>query len=159
MPYKDVPVLKLPRFRDAAEYLSNWLEENDPRAGPQHFEKQTPGFGYWISVQWIDYESLWTQYWDAKWFQDGIVAFTLIALEQQGFVKIRINDAGRMQLQFVGGEKKLSLTKFKEGELISELKHDPEFDDLNWDCVVSNMGRSLEKYYDNAKWPDPTKPS
>jgi hypothetical protein len=139
-----ISVLDVPFFRDAAAYLTEWLDHNMPAVSPGRYDALEPGLGHRRSVEWIVNENTCKEHWNEVWFQDGIVAFALVALEREGAVYLEDSGAERVKLHFRNGEV-LSLEEFRSGELIPEYKHAPGFRDLNWGCVAV-MARSLEKY-------------
>jgi len=139
-----VKVLEIPRFRDAAYRLEDWFDSNYPTISPKFYEAREPGTGYRRCVGWIDYESSFEDLWGETLFKEGIVAFTLIALEKDGWVTLWQNGKGQLQLYFKSG-RKMTVEEFESGELFADMKCDPEFADLDWRCV-SIMADCLDEF-------------
>ncbi len=139
--------IDIPRIRDAAERLRDWLEENVPGASPRRYEAKEPGRGYRRSVEWIVNESTARTRWEETWFEEGIMAFTLIALEAEGVLELKVDD-DVLLIHFSHGPK-LTPEEFKTGELSPEYKYDDGFRDMNFCCVVC-MNLALGSYGDSS---------
>lgn len=141
---REVSVLTIPRFRDAAKRLEEWFERNASSISPRFYDSKAPGLGYPCCVWWISYEGSFEALWEEDWFAAGIAAFTLIWLEREQHVKLIEETDGQLCVHFATGEE-FTIEEFQAGEFFAELKYDLEYSDLNWNCV-SAMGRYVEEF-------------
>lgn len=124
---------KVPWIRKSAGQFSNWLLRN----GSPIWTKENlalPGI-YRGTVESICYEGSWEALWSEQWFQDGIRAFGLLALEREGKIEILKSRDGDLFIRCPDGTI-IETTAFLNGESLS-FRHDPEFSDLSWDPVSS----------------------
>lgn len=135
----------VPWIRKSAERFSRWLLRN----GSGEWTKKNlalPGI-YRSTVSWIPYEGLFTDMWSEPWFQDGMRAFGLLALELEGKIEILKSRDGELFVSCPDG-KIIEIAAFLNGESLS-IRHDPEFSDLSWDPVRS-MYHLLHEYSGDA---------
>ena len=116
-----------------------WLIANDPAWTEESFER--PGIYRW-TVRWIVYESLWEPLWGEAWFSDGMRAFALTALLNEGLISLR--HTGAEVLVQVPDGKEYSVESFLAGESLA-IRHDPAFVDLAWD-PASAASHLLSEY-------------
>jgi hypothetical protein len=106
-----------------------------------------PGIYRW-TVSWICYEGLFEWLWSEQWFQEGMRAFGLIALEREGKIAIlQSEEDGIMFIKCPDGAI-VEITAFLNGESLA-CRHDPDFADLSWDPVKS-MSHLLSEYDDSS---------
>lgn len=123
----------VPWIRESADRLSNWLLRN----GSPTWTKENlalPGIYRW-TVNSICYEGSFEDQWSDAWFQAGIRAFGLLALEREGKIEILLSEDGELFIRCPDG-KIFEIAAFLNGESLS-IRHDPEFSDFSWDPVLS----------------------
>lgn len=130
----------------------SWIAKSAKR-----FEKWALGTDYepWVDnrnspwwernvADFIVYESTAEPLWSEKWFQDGMRAFGLIALEREGAIELYQSEAGALFVSCVDNPK-ISLEDFLNGESVP-YKYDPECADMEW-SPVDAIGHILAEYY------------
>lgn len=136
-----IPVSKIQWVRDCAVAFANWLILTCPDGWKKiDFDSQ---FVYRRTVEMIVYESLFLQSWRSSFFQLGVQAFGLIALESEQRIKVRIDNRGDETVECDSLE--YTLMNFLAGESL-DYRHDPGFNDLSWD-PVSAVGHLLSTYH------------
>lgn len=123
---------EIPWITESAKRFKNWLLRN----GSPIWTKESlalPGIYRW-TVSSICYEGSWENLWSEPWFQEGMRAFGLLALEGEGQIKILKSRKGDLSIRCPDG--RYSIAAFLNGESLS-FRHDPEYSDLSWDPVGS----------------------
>lgn len=116
----------LPWVPLAAGRFRAWLIANDPAWTEEAFEN--PGIFRW-TVGWIGYERLWEPSWDQAWFIEGMQAFAMISLLNEGSIVVR--DGTVVTLP---DGREFAVEAFLAGKSLA-IRHDPAFADLAWDPV------------------------
>jgi hypothetical protein len=127
-------------INDSAESFSTWLAEDGRVLTRGDFS--LPNIYRW-TVSTIAYEGLYEWLWDQKWFQDGMRAFALLALEREGNVTFLAKASGELFVRTPDGAV-YTIESFLTGESLT-YKYDPEFSDMSWDPVQS-ASRVMEEY-------------
>lgn len=106
-----------------------------------------PGWFQW-TVNYITYEGLFTELWDERWFQCGMKAFGLLALEHKHIATFRQSKNGRLYV-CCGNDEPMPVEEFLDGESLP-IRHDPNFADLNW-TPVEAVGHLLAELIDDEE--------
>jgi hypothetical protein len=131
----------------SARRLSKWLVHEAPGHTWTSESLKLPGI-YLGTVSRICYEGLFEWLWSEQWFQEGMRAFGLMALEREGRIAILQSERdGKIFVRCPDGTTK-DITTFLNGESLA-IRHDPEFADLSWD-LVSSMSHLLSEYDDSS---------
>lgn len=126
----------------SASRLADWLI-NDCKGDTWTSENlRLTGIYRW-TVSFITYESLFTEHWTEPWFQDGMKAFGLLALELEDKVTFLQSDSDDLYVRTPDGEV-IGAKDFLAGESLA-IRHDPEYSDLCWDPVDA-VGHLLAEY-------------
>lgn len=127
---------------ESASQMMNWLiyECKGDTWTPEN--QVLPGI-YRSSVEFITYESLFVDHWSEKWFQDGVKAFGLLALEHEALVRFGQDSTDRLKVIAPGG-KIYSVDSFLNGESLS-FRYDSEYLDLSWNPVAA-VGHIIAEY-------------
>lgn len=131
---------------DSASRFSNWLVDEAPGDTWTQESLKLPGIYRW-TVSWICYEGLFEWLWSERWFQDGMRAFGLMALEREGYIAVLRSEPDGVLFVKCPDETQLEITAFLNGESLA-IRHDPDFADLAWD-PVSSMSHLLSEYSDS----------
>lgn len=148
---------QVPWIVASADRLMNWLI----REGKSDRWKtgcQNQPFVYRSSVEFITYESLFVPLWVVPWFQDGIKAFGLLALEYESKInlsKIKFcQDAEKNLWVLLPSGESYTIESFLNGESL-EIRFDPECSDFSWDAVDA-VGHILSELrpeeFDDFAW-------
>jgi hypothetical protein len=131
----------------SARRFSKWLVHEASGHTWTRESLKLPGIYRW-TVSWICYEGLFEWLWSEQWFQDGMRAFGLIALEREGKIAIlQSEEDGMIFVRCSDGTTK-DITTFLNGESLA-IRHDLDFADLSWD-PVSSMSHLLSEYDDSS---------
>ena len=131
---------------EAAHRLTAWLISVVPGNEWTADSLKRPGI-YRSTVSWIVYEGLFEDCWNEPWFQEGIQAFGLIALEREARIRLLQSDQGDLFVETPDAEI-MELAEFVAGESLA-IRHDPDFADLLWD-PVSAMSHLLSECDDQS---------
>ena len=149
----DFKLSTLPWISDAAEKFSRWLTTEAPGESWTREHMQSAGI-YRSTVDFIIYEGLFTDYWEQRWFEQGMVAFGLLALEHEKIVSFALSDGPKIDV-YISPHQVYSLDDFLAGESLI-FRHDADYSDLSW-SRVETIGHILSEYYpersDNVRVP------
>lgn len=128
---------------ESARRFGHWLVHDAPGDTWTGESLGLPGIYRW-TVSWICYEGLFEWLWSERWFQDGIRAFGLMALEREGLIEIMRSGGTGADFIILPDSSVIEIAAFLHGESLA-IRHDPEYADLSWD-PVSSMSHLLGEY-------------
>lgn len=135
--------MEIAQVAESADRFGNWLVREAPGGMWTEDNLRLPDMHRW-TVSWICYERLFEELWSERWFQDGIRAFGLLALEMEGKIELlRQDDNNAVHVRCPEGIV-TELDTFLRGETLP-IRHDPEYSDLSW-VPVRSMGHLLRAY-------------
>jgi|GEM_PF-7029201 len=131
---------------ESARRFRHWLVHEAPGNTWTPETLRLPGIYRW-TVDFITYESLFEELWGERWFQDGVRAFGLLALEREGKIEIlRPEPDGAFFVRCPDG-RVFEMSAFLNGESLA-IRHDPDYSDLSWEPVGA-MSHLLSDYRDD----------
>lgn len=127
---QEIRVNSIDELATAARQFRDWLlsDEHDGYWTP--VSTNCGAWRRWV-VSWIVYESLCRERWEEAWFQQGMQAFALLALERESLIKCFRTSSDQIVVCEGGNTRSIALEDFLNGESLS-IRHDPEFADLSW---------------------------
>ncbi|MCA9038851.1 MAG: hypothetical protein KDA65_00750 [Planctomycetaceae bacterium] len=133
-----------PKIFNSAKNFELWVRQNLTSVVEATGKKQR--HFYRRVVETISYEIVCEEKWPEEWFQNGIVAFTLIALETEGQISLYREPNENVWIK--SKDKFVSLKDFIQGDLAESVKGHPEFKGLN---PIEAMSCTLSEY-PNDEW-------
>lgn len=127
MPANDAQVVAtndVPWIVESSEKLLDWLIKNSRGCDWTDESKKTPAIWRW-TVGWIPYEGLFEDKWVETWFQDGINACLLRALEYEDAIRVCRTHSGDLRVHCLQSKQTYPLDSFLRGESLL-IRNDPD---------------------------------
>ena len=132
---------EVPWIVAAVERLTLWLIKDCAGSTWTEANMRSPHIYRW-TVAFITYEGLFQNLWTEPWFQDGMRAFGLLALELEEKIIVERLTTDGLCVHCDG--RVYSMIEFLNGESL-EIRFNPDYSDLCWDPVDA-IGHILSEY-------------